>query len=122
MQKIVMVGRPVPAVRMTQKGKWRSKQAQRYLQYKTDLGWQAKEAGYKYPADGPMEVTATAYILAGGRDMDIDNLLKSFLDALNGIVWLDDKQVVQIHGNKIYVSEKWEERAEIEVRPCRQSK
>jgi len=27
---------------------------------------------------------------------DIDNILKSIMDALNGIVWLDDKQVVRV--------------------------
>ena len=33
---------------------------------------------------------------------DADNVLKCFLDAMNGIVYLDDKQVVNIHLTKVY--------------------
>ena len=33
---------------------------------------------------------------------DCDNLIKSVLDACNGIVWLDDKQVVQATVSKRY--------------------
>lgn len=33
---------------------------------------------------------------------DIDNIAKCFLDAMNGIVYLDDKQVVSLHITKEY--------------------
>ena len=33
---------------------------------------------------------------------DIDNIAKAFLDAMNGIVYLDDKQVVSLHVTKVY--------------------
>lgn len=33
---------------------------------------------------------------------DIDNVAKCFLDAMNGIVYLDDKQVVSLHVTKEY--------------------
>lgn len=33
---------------------------------------------------------------------DIDNLLKAVMDALNGLAWVDDAQVVQIYAKKIY--------------------
>ena len=33
---------------------------------------------------------------------DADNILKCFLDAMNGIVYIDDKQVVNIHLTKVY--------------------
>ena len=33
---------------------------------------------------------------------DIDNLLKGFLDALNGIVWQDDAQICRISASKNY--------------------
>ena len=33
---------------------------------------------------------------------DLDNLIKGVMDALNGILWLDDAQVVRIHAGKEY--------------------
>lgn len=33
---------------------------------------------------------------------DIDNLLKTVLDACNGIVWIDDNVVCNIHARKVY--------------------
>ena len=33
---------------------------------------------------------------------DIDNVAKCFLDAMNGIIYLDDKQVVNLHITKVY--------------------
>jgi Holliday junction resolvase RusA-like endonuclease len=36
------------------------------------------------------------------RKPDIDNVIKSVMDSLNGIAWLDDKQVVSQTTNKIY--------------------
>ena len=33
---------------------------------------------------------------------DIDNCLKVFMDAMNGIVYLDDKQIVSINCEKVY--------------------
>lgn len=36
---------------------------------------------------------------------DIDNLLKTVCDGLNGVIWLDDKQIAQIDCSKRYVTE-----------------
>lgn len=36
------------------------------------------------------------------RKPDIDNFIKSTLDALNGIIWVDDSQVVEIGARKWY--------------------
>jgi Holliday junction resolvase RusA-like endonuclease len=33
---------------------------------------------------------------------DIDNIVKAVLDGMNGIVYLDDKQVVDLHLTKVY--------------------
>ena len=33
---------------------------------------------------------------------DIDNLVKFYLDALNRIVWEDDKQIISLHASKTY--------------------
>lgn len=35
---------------------------------------------------------------------DIDNIVKCFLDALNGVIYQDDTQVVSIHATKVYGS------------------
>jgi Holliday junction resolvase RusA-like endonuclease len=35
---------------------------------------------------------------------DIDNIAKCFLDAMNGIIYLDDTQVVELHIKKLYSS------------------
>ena len=41
-------------------------------------------------------------ILKPTKKPDIDNIAKCFLDAMNGIVYLDDKQVVNLHLTKVY--------------------
>jgi crossover junction endodeoxyribonuclease RusA len=114
MIKFTVGGRPVPAVRMTQRSKFVSKQAARYLTYKNEIGWVAKSLKIKR-IDGPVEVNAIAY-LHGLREPDADNLAKAFLDALNGIAWNDDRQVRKLTVEKIKVDTVKEERAVIEIR------
>jgi Holliday junction resolvase RusA-like endonuclease len=33
---------------------------------------------------------------------DIDNIIKAYLDGMNGIVYLDDTQVVRVSAKKVY--------------------
>jgi Holliday junction resolvase RusA-like endonuclease len=33
---------------------------------------------------------------------DIDNIVKAYLDSMNGIVYKDDTQVVSLHATKVY--------------------
>jgi crossover junction endodeoxyribonuclease RusA len=116
--KIIVPGRPVAAVRMTQRGKYVSKQAGRYLAYKNHVAWIAKAAKQKHNLrciDGPVEVIAVAY-LYGKREPDADNLAKSFLDSMNGIIWQDDRQVRRLTVEKVVVENEADERAEIEIR------
>ena len=40
---------------------------------------------------------------------DVDNVAKSILDALNGIVYLDDKQIIELNIEKIYAETSWTE-------------
>ena len=39
------------------------------------------------------------------NNSDIDNYIKAILDSLNGIVYIDDKQVVELFAKKIYSEE-----------------
>jgi Holliday junction resolvase RusA-like endonuclease len=45
---------------------------------------------------------ALANYIRPTKKPDIDNIAKCFLDAMNGIVYLDDKQVVSLHITKEY--------------------
>jgi len=53
---------------------------------------------------------ALAGILKPTKKPDIDNCAKCFLDAMNGHVYLDDKQVINLHVTKV-----WSEIGAVEV-------
>lgn len=36
---------------------------------------------------------------------DIDNIAKTYLDAMNGVIFVDDTQVVDLHVKKLYAAE-----------------
>lgn len=109
-----VIGRPVPAVRMTQRSKFKSKSAQRYLIYKETVGWAAKAT--KMPMlHTDVHVIAKAHLHLGSRDMDVDNLGKSILDSLNGIAWVDDRQVTKLTIEKVFVPKSGLEMMDIEI-------
>lgn len=74
-----------------------------------------------YPAETPLKIEICAFYampkswskkkraeLAGKPMMqkpDCDNAAKAILDALNGLVYNDDKQVTELHVTKVYSSE-----------------
>ena len=66
------------------------------------------------PTDGYWDVTLTFY-RKSGRKVDIDNLSKAVLDALNGVVWIDDKQVVRLSLCKFRVQTEIEAGVHIEA-------
>jgi Holliday junction resolvase RusA-like endonuclease len=49
------------------------------------------------------------------KRIDIDNVYKSITDAMNGIVYLDDSQIVEAHIKKVYAEESG---ANIMVQEC----
>lgn len=116
--RITIPGRPVPAVRMTQRGKFVKRDAGRYLRYKNEIAWAAKAEKMRQgleTIEGPVEVTAVFY-LYGKREGDLDNLGKSAMDGMNGVIWVDDRQVRRLTLEKVTVDSEEEQRAEIEVR------
>lgn len=115
MIEFVVPGRPVPAVRMTQRSKWVDPQAQRYLEYKEFAGWIAKQAVKQKPITGQVAAKFRFYLKPKGRNPDLSNLIKAIEDALNKIVWKDDVQVRHIDASMI-ISKDEPERAEVIVR------
>ena len=77
------------------------------------------------PTDKPLKVSITMYVeipqskskkqkekmLTGEIKPivkpDVDNVAKSILDALNGIVYLDDKQIIELDIEKLYEKTSW---------------
>ena len=114
MQKLIIPGRPVPHVRMTQRSKYSEPQAQRYLGYKEQVGWYARAARVPFIAAGPAALESYFY-LCGGQTPDLSNLIKAIEDGLNTIAYKDDKQIDYIVARRIWVPQKSQERAEIYV-------
>lgn len=102
--------------------------------YREQVGWIAKQAGLRIPLDGRIELTLRLYpqrpqdwAKRSQRDpdtwdddvrcIDLGNAEKVLSDALNGIAWIDDKQLRRI------VSERCEPdgeaRVEITITPIR---
>ena len=111
--KLVLLGRPIPAVRMTQRGKYVKDRAQKYLAYKDAVGWAAKLEGCTITKDA-VAVEVHIY-LAGGKEGDADNYAKAICDSLNGIAWEDDRQVRRLVVEKHHCTPP-EERAEVEIK------
>ena len=89
--------------------------------YEDEIRIMAKAAmGASEPLDTPMTVAiyirvgipasyskqkrmdALAGIIKPMKKPDLDNIAKCFLDSMNEIVYLDDKQVVNLHVTKVY--------------------
>lgn len=114
---ITIPGRPIPAMRMTQKSKW-SDAAKRYLNYKEYIGFVAKSHKLK-PTSEKVSVKVTVYLCGKetpmGNDGDVDNYLKSALDGLNKIAFKDDRQVISAKVDKIPCYYEADQRMEIEI-------
>ncbi|GAW28973.1 RusA family crossover junction endodeoxyribonuclease [Carboxydocella sp. ULO1] len=105
-------GRPVPAVRMTQRGKFVKQRAQQYIAYKELVTWYAIKAGIKR-INGPVAVEIIIY-LADKKAGDWDNYGKAITDALNKVAYKDDRQIVD--GRVIKrLCDKGEERAVVRI-------
>ena len=79
-------------------------------EYKIEAGWKAKAQGQQIMV-GPVSVTIAVY--RPQKRGDLDNLLKVILDALNGIAYDDDAQIVEIKARRF--DDKSNPRVEIDV-------
>lgn len=93
---LIVPGRPIPAARMTRKGKWIKKQAQKYLAFRAQVKSEAEKC-FSEPWDGPVGVAMWFYVKVNRTRGDGDNLMKAVLDGLNKVAYYDDRQVVEGH-------------------------
>lgn len=88
--------------------------------FETEVREAAKQAMNREPLEGPLAVylyfrlpipksypkKRIAACLSGSdrptKKPDLDNLAKSVLDALNGVIYQDDSQIVSLHMTKVY--------------------
>ena len=100
-------GQPVPKQSFRVISDGRSKihgfQPRRVRAWQNAVGWVAKEAAVQNQLMGPTTadvITVLTFTLADNRRVDLDNLSKAVLDAINGIIWVDDRQVCDLRSIK----------------------
>ncbi|HJS17309.1 MAG TPA: RusA family crossover junction endodeoxyribonuclease [Anaerolineales bacterium] len=64
-----------------------------------------RQEGELEPMEGNLSVDLT-FFLGNARRTDLDNLSKAILDAMNGVAWLDDKQVIRLTIHKFVCRER----------------
>lgn len=113
--KVFLPVEPKPYVRTTQKQKYVDKRYLSYKDYKEHIMLLASHYLNFVPKGNAVEIDLTfkmpipkskAKIIAEGRPHmntpDVDNLVKGFFDAVNGVAWEDDKQVFKVSAKKVY--------------------
>lgn len=111
-------GEIVPAVRMTQRGKWVKPEAQAYIKCKSDTARQARlqlPPGFVMFAQRPLRVTIHMSLTRNLHKRDFDNLQKSLTDPLQGIVYQNDSWIDESYFSKTLGAEEDEAVIVIEV-------
>lgn len=72
---------------------------------KESYQWQARSQYRDIPLSEPLGASLRVFF-STKRQHDVDNYNKLILDALTGIVWVDDSQLQELHIYKDYDKEK----------------
>jgi len=83
--------------RMGRNGKFYTPRTTR--EYEETVAWFAKTAYKEEPTKDPVRLDLT--IRSSKSRADISNILKSIEDGMNGIIYVDDKQIEEIHISRI---------------------
>ena len=129
MIKLIIPGEPVAKAR-PRVTKYGTYTPQKTKDYEELVKWTCRNQYKDKPLEGPLRVDISFYmyipkntskrrrtlkeskIILPVKRPDIDNLAKSITDALNGLVYKDDNQIVELHLYKYYSKE---ERAEVTI-------
>jgi Holliday junction resolvase RusA-like endonuclease len=104
---VVVEGRPVGKQR-PRVGRTGTYTPRETVQYEERIAWtvKGKYPGLRVDKDHPWCLAVTV-VLGDRRRRDLDNIVKSVMDGLNGVVWGDDDQVVKIKAAKQVHSGTW---------------
>ena len=93
----IVDGEPVPKQSTRFDGNGHAHTSPRVKAWQTQVAIRAIEAMRgREPITGPVSMRVV-FVLGNHRRVDLDNLNKGVSDALNGIVYQDDTQVVSLH-------------------------
>lgn len=81
--------------------------------YKSDVATLGRAAGYKKPLPEYVPVIFRVEIYRPRKIGDLSNCLKVLEDALSGVCYIDDKQIVEIHARRF--DDKKNPRAEVRI-------
>ena len=107
-------GKPVPCPR-ARVGRHGVHYPERYKQWRQDAVVEMhRQYEYEFPY-WDCKVGMEVHFYGARANADIDNLLKSVLDACSGFLYLDDRQVVEIHGYRHGNSKEANPRVEVKA-------
>ena len=130
MTKFTVLGEPVAKER-ARVYSGRAFTPKRTKAYEEQVAWEYKKQKGKFYAEDAVKVKIELYFAPPKRitkkelekistgqaiytgKKDIDNIAKSILDGLNGVAYIDDRQVIELSISKQYTLE--QTRAEIEI-------
>lgn len=101
-----ITGKIKPYVRMTRRGKWKSKEAQEYIASQVAVKKQVQKQmalnGWQMlPVKTPLKLEVTAIVPERLYTFDVDNIGKAIQDALQGIVFQNDCWIVETRYTKV---------------------
>lgn len=111
--RIVIPTRPVPKGRPRVHG-GHARTPERTKTYEDLVGWYLRTV-FKEPLI--KDVAAELLFVGASKTADLDNLVKAVLDAANGVAFIDDRQVCELHAVKRQLQVGEKPRIEVIIRP-----